>query len=73
MVVAAPEHRFSGMDAVPLAELAAEPLVHYDPDNGIAVWLDQFAAATRCCAAAAGAADGQPAHGRAACRGWAWG
>lgn len=44
VVVASPEHRFSDMDAVPLAELAGEPLVHYDPDNGNAVWVDQFAA-----------------------------
>ena len=44
VVVAAPEHRFSAMDAVPLAELAAEPLVHYNPGNGNAVWVDQFAA-----------------------------
>ena len=29
---------------MPLAELAAEPLVHYNPDNGFAVWIDQFAA-----------------------------
>jgi DNA-binding transcriptional LysR family regulator len=44
VVVASPEHRFSHMDAVPLAELAAEPLVHYNPGNGNGVWLDQFAA-----------------------------
>jgi DNA-binding transcriptional LysR family regulator len=44
VVVAAAEHRFSRMGAVPLAELPAEPLVHYNPDNGNAVWLDQFAA-----------------------------
>jgi DNA-binding transcriptional LysR family regulator len=44
VVVAAAGHRFSRMDAVPLAELSAEPLVHYNPDNGNAVWLDQFAA-----------------------------
>ena len=44
VVVASEEHRFSHMDAVPLAELSAEPLVHYNPDNGNAVWLDQFAA-----------------------------
>jgi len=44
VVVAAAEHRFADMDAVPLAELAAEPLVHYHPDNGNALWLDQFAA-----------------------------
>jgi DNA-binding transcriptional LysR family regulator len=45
VVVASPEHRFSRMDAVPLAELTTEPLVHYNPDNGNAKWVDQFAAA----------------------------
>jgi len=44
VVVAGPEHRFSRMDAVPLAELSAEPLVHYNPDNGNAMWVDQLAA-----------------------------
>jgi DNA-binding transcriptional LysR family regulator len=44
VVVAAPEHRFAGLDAVPLAELAAESLVHYTPGNGFGVWVDQFAA-----------------------------
>jgi DNA-binding transcriptional LysR family regulator len=44
VVVAAPEHRFSQLDAVPLAELSAEPLVHYDPSNGFGVWVDQLAA-----------------------------
>jgi DNA-binding transcriptional LysR family regulator len=44
VVVASPEHRFSELDAVPLAELSAEPLVHYNTDNGNALWLDQFAA-----------------------------
>lgn len=44
VVVASPEHRFAAMDAVPLTELAGEPLVHYDRTNGNAVWVDQFAA-----------------------------
>ena len=44
VVVASAEHRFAGLDAVPLAELAAEPLVHYNPDNGFALWVDQLAA-----------------------------
>jgi DNA-binding transcriptional LysR family regulator len=44
VVVASPQHRFSGMAAVPLAELAAEPLVHYDPGNGFGAWVDRFAA-----------------------------
>ena len=43
-MVASPEHRFSGMHAVPLAELSGEPLVHYHPDNGNSLWLGQFAA-----------------------------
>jgi DNA-binding transcriptional LysR family regulator len=44
VVVASPEHRFAGLDAVPLAELTAEPLVHYHPGNGFAGWINQFAA-----------------------------
>jgi len=44
VVVASPEHRFAGLRAVPLTELSAESLVHYHPDNGNALWLDQFAA-----------------------------
>jgi DNA-binding transcriptional LysR family regulator len=44
VAVASPEHRFSGMDAVPLAELTAEPLVHYDRGNGFGAWVDEFAA-----------------------------
>lgn len=44
VVVASPEHRFARMDAVPLKELAGEPLVHYHRDNGNAIWVDQFAA-----------------------------
>jgi DNA-binding transcriptional LysR family regulator len=44
VVVASPEHRFAAMDAVPLAELAGEPLVHYALDNGNAIWVEQFAA-----------------------------
>jgi DNA-binding transcriptional LysR family regulator len=43
-VVASAEHRFSSLAAVPLAELAAEPFVHYDPGNGFGVWVGQFAA-----------------------------
>jgi DNA-binding transcriptional LysR family regulator len=44
VVVASPEHRFAGLDAVPPAKLAGEALVHYDPGNGFGVWVDQFAA-----------------------------
>jgi DNA-binding transcriptional LysR family regulator len=44
VVVASPEHRFADLDAVPVAELAAEPLVHYQPGNGFAAWVDRFAA-----------------------------
>jgi DNA-binding transcriptional LysR family regulator len=45
VVVAPPGHRFAALDAVPLGELAGEPLVHYDRDNGNAAWIDEFAAA----------------------------
>jgi DNA-binding transcriptional LysR family regulator len=48
VVVAALGHRFSDLTAVPLAELKAESLVHYDPANGFGVWVDQFAAAHGC-------------------------
>ena len=44
VVVAAPGHRFADIAAVPLEELAAEPLVHYHRDNGMALWVDEFAA-----------------------------
>jgi DNA-binding transcriptional LysR family regulator len=44
VVVAAAGHRFAGLDAVPLGELAGEPLVGYHRANGFAAWLDQFAA-----------------------------
>jgi DNA-binding transcriptional LysR family regulator len=44
VVVASGGHRFAGLDAVPLAELAGEPLVGYHPDNGFAAWTDRFAA-----------------------------
>jgi DNA-binding transcriptional LysR family regulator len=44
VVVASAEHRFADLDAVPLAEVKAEPLVHYDPGNGFGVWVNQFAA-----------------------------
>ncbi len=44
VVVASPGHRFAAMAAVPPAELSGEAFVHYDPDNGNAVWVDEFAA-----------------------------
>jgi DNA-binding transcriptional LysR family regulator len=44
VVVASDAHRFAQMGGVPLAELATEPLVHYNPGNGFGVWVDQFAA-----------------------------
>jgi DNA-binding transcriptional LysR family regulator len=44
VAVAALEHRFAGLAAVPLAELAAEPLVHYHQGNGFSVWMDRLAA-----------------------------
>jgi DNA-binding transcriptional LysR family regulator len=44
MVVASPQHRFSTADAVPLAEVAAGPLVHYQPGSGFGASVDQLAA-----------------------------
>ncbi|HEY6492276.1 MAG TPA: LysR family transcriptional regulator [Trebonia sp.] len=44
VVVAAFEHRFAAMDAVPLTELADEPLVGYHAGNGNGIWVDEFAA-----------------------------
>jgi DNA-binding transcriptional LysR family regulator len=44
MVVAAPQYRFSAAHAVPLAEVAAGPLVDYHPGNGFGAWLDRLAA-----------------------------
>lgn len=44
VVVVAPDHRFAGLkDGVPPRELCHEPFVHYGVDNGMAVWVDQFA------------------------------
>jgi DNA-binding transcriptional LysR family regulator len=44
VVVASERHAFAARPSVAVAELAAEPFVHYDPDNGLAVWVDRFAA-----------------------------
>jgi DNA-binding transcriptional LysR family regulator len=44
VVVAPPGHRFAELkDGVAVRELADEPFVHYDLDNGMAVWVDEFA------------------------------
>jgi DNA-binding transcriptional LysR family regulator len=43
VVVAAADHRFAELDAVPLTEVAAEPFVHYNRDNGIATWVEELA------------------------------
>ncbi|MEU4092900.1 LysR family transcriptional regulator [Streptomyces sp. NPDC026673] len=44
VVVTFAAHPFASRACVPVDELAGEPFVHYDPDNGMAVWVDQFAA-----------------------------
>jgi DNA-binding transcriptional LysR family regulator len=44
VVVAAAGHRFTAHDAVPMKAVGGEPFVHYDPDNGMAIWVDQLAA-----------------------------
>src|ERR1700678_1383938 len=44
VVIASPEHRFAGLEAVPLAEVVGEALVNYTSDNGVAVSVDRLAA-----------------------------
>nr|BBX79679.1 hypothetical protein MFLOJ_34660 [Mycobacterium florentinum] len=44
VVVAAAGHSFAGLASVPFDALAAEPFVHYDPANGLAIWVDELAA-----------------------------
>jgi len=44
VVVAACGHRFAAKSSVSVIELADEPFVHYDPNNGLSSWLDEFAA-----------------------------
>jgi DNA-binding transcriptional LysR family regulator len=44
VVVVAPGHRFAQRtEGVDVCELADEPFVHYGLDNGMAVWVDEFA------------------------------
>jgi DNA-binding transcriptional LysR family regulator len=45
VVVAAENHPFADRSSVAVPQLAAEPFVHYDPGNGLAVWVDRLAAA----------------------------
>jgi DNA-binding transcriptional LysR family regulator len=42
VVVAGPGHRFAGEHAVSLAAVAKEPFIHYDPENGMARWVDDL-------------------------------
>jgi DNA-binding transcriptional LysR family regulator len=44
VVVATAGHRFSRMKTVSLHDLTDEPFVHYDPANGLAMWVDQLTA-----------------------------
>ena len=44
VVVAALGHPFTGLSSVPFSAFIGEPFVHYHPENGIAVWVDQQAA-----------------------------
>jgi DNA-binding transcriptional LysR family regulator len=43
VVVACAGHAFAQRTAIPLRALEAEPFVHYEPCNGMAVWVDQLA------------------------------
>lgn len=44
VVVAPTGHPFALRPSVSIQDLAAEPFVHYTPDNGMCVWVDQLAA-----------------------------
>jgi DNA-binding transcriptional LysR family regulator len=44
VLVAPTGHRFADASSVSFADLDGEPFVHYAPDNGLAVWLDELAA-----------------------------
>jgi DNA-binding transcriptional LysR family regulator len=44
VVVAAASHPFAQLPAVPFDDLTGESFVHYDPANGLALWVDQLAA-----------------------------
>jgi DNA-binding transcriptional LysR family regulator len=44
VVVAAAGHHFAEQRSVAVADLTGEPFVHYDRDNGLALWVDQFVA-----------------------------
>jgi DNA-binding transcriptional LysR family regulator len=44
VVVAAAGHPFAELSDVPFRSLEGEPFVHYDPENGMAIWVDQLVA-----------------------------
>ncbi|MET8248657.1 LysR family transcriptional regulator substrate-binding protein [Streptomyces sp. NPDC005202] len=45
VVVASPGHPFADRESVAVQDIAGEPFVHYDPENGMGVWIDQLVAA----------------------------
>src|SRR5215475_6899806 len=44
VVVAPATHPFAELSSVPFSALESEPFVHYVPENGLAIWVDQLAA-----------------------------
>lgn len=44
VVVAPTGHPFTDRTSLTVPDLAGEPFVHYTPDNGLCVWIDQLAA-----------------------------
>jgi DNA-binding transcriptional LysR family regulator len=45
VVVTSPGHPLADRESVSLQDLVGEPFVHYDPENGMSVWIDEFVAA----------------------------
>jgi DNA-binding transcriptional LysR family regulator len=44
VVVASANHPFAAADSVAVKELAGQPFVHYQPENGMSTWVDDFMA-----------------------------
>ncbi|MGN5377001.1 LysR family transcriptional regulator substrate-binding protein [Streptomyces lasalocidi] len=47
VIVSSPNHAFADRDAVKVPDLAGEPFVHYDTNNGMGLWADDFVARLR--------------------------
>lgn len=44
VIVCSPDHPFASRGSVTVNELASEAFIHYRPESGMAIWVDQLAA-----------------------------